>query len=109
MTTIGTRIRKIRESKNISQESMAMELILTQSTYGRLEKNDSRLTVPKLIKISQVLEVSIPYLFGEELSNNSERVNVQENDFSSQVNREYINTLKEEIAFLRKLIELQNK
>lgn len=107
MTTIGTRIRKIRESKNISQERMAMELILTQSTYGRLEKNDSRLTVPKLIKISEVLEVSISYLFGEELSNNI--VKVEENDFSYQVNKEYICTLKEEISFLRRLIELQNK
>lgn len=107
MTTIGTRIRKIRESKNISQERMAMELILTQSTYGSLEKNDSRLTVPKLIKISEVLEVSISYLFGEELSNNI--VKVEENDFSYQVNKEYICTLKEEISFLRRLIELQNK
>jgi transcriptional regulator with XRE-family HTH domain len=109
MTTIGIRIRKIRESKNISQERMAIELKLTQSSYGRLEQDDKRLTVPKLIKISLVLEVSVSYLFGEELPKNSERVQIQEKDFSFQVNREYVSALKEEIIFLRRLIELQNK
>ncbi len=29
MTTIGERIRKLRETKNISQEKMAIELLLT--------------------------------------------------------------------------------
>lgn len=68
MTTIGERIRKLREDKSISQEKMALELHLTQSNYGRLEKDDKRLTVPKLQKISEVLKVSISYLFNEHVS-----------------------------------------
>ncbi len=68
MTTIGDRIRKLREDKNISQEKIALELELTQSNYGRLEKDDRRLTVPKLIKISEVLQVSISSLFNEQTS-----------------------------------------
>lgn len=52
MHTVGSRIRKKREEKGISQEVMAMGLELTQSSYGRLEKDDRRLTVPKLLKIA---------------------------------------------------------
>ncbi|QNN43968.1 helix-turn-helix domain-containing protein [Pedobacter roseus] len=65
MTQIGLTIRKLREEKNISQEKMALELNLAQSNYGRLEKDDRRLTVPKLLKISEVLKVSISDLFNE--------------------------------------------
>jgi transcriptional regulator with XRE-family HTH domain len=68
MTTIGARIRDLREKKSISQEMMALELELTQSNYGRLEKDDKRLTVPKLQKIAEVLKVSIAYLFNEQTS-----------------------------------------
>ncbi len=66
MNEIGTRIKKLREEKNISQEKMALELELTQSNYGRLEKDDKRLTVPKILKISEVLSVNISYLFNEQ-------------------------------------------
>ena len=47
---------------------MAYELNLTQSSYGRLEKNDKSLNVIYLIKIAEILEVSISYLFNEQAS-----------------------------------------
>lgn len=47
---------------------MAFELDLTQSNYGRLEKDDKRLTVPKLQKISEILKVSVSFLFNEQMS-----------------------------------------
>lgn len=107
MTTIGTRIRKLREDKNISQEGMAMELLLTQSNYGRLEKNDSRLTVPKLIKIAKALGVSISYLFGEESPKNiDDEYELKNYSTIFLVNEAHIQTLKEEIIFLRKLLEV---
>ena len=69
MTTIGERIRKLREEKKITQEKMAFELDLSsQSNYNRLEKDDRRLTVPKLQKISEILKVTISQLFNEQTS-----------------------------------------
>lgn len=68
MTNIGSKIRKVREEKNISQEKIAHELNLSQSSYGRLEKNDKSLNVFYLIKIAEILEVSISYLFNEQAS-----------------------------------------
>lgn len=66
MNTVGVRIRKIREQKGITQEILANALEITQSNYGRLEKDDKRLTVPKLLKISEVLNVSISQFFNEQ-------------------------------------------
>ena len=66
MTNIGRRIRRTREEKGITQDLMALELNITQSNYGRLEKDDKRLNVPKLMKISRVLNVSVANLFNEQ-------------------------------------------
>src|SRR5690554_912499 len=108
MHTVGSRIRKKRKEKGVSQEVMAMELELTQSSYGRLEKDDKRLTVPKLLKIAEVLEVNVSYFFGEKTTsiihhNNGD--NAQASIGTIYSDKEHIQTLKEEIAFLRKLLE----
>ena len=117
MDNIGTKIRKAREEKGITQEVMASELNITQSNYGRLEKNDNRLTAPKLLKIAQILNVSVSYLFNEQTS---KVINQQHNDAPSAYNvenlyqdnkeiydklissnKDQIMNLKEEIQFLR--------
>ena len=63
MNVIGQRIKKLREEKGITQENMALKLDVTQSNYGRLEKDDRRLNVVKLLKIVRILDVIIMYLF----------------------------------------------
>ena len=110
---IGSRIKKIREDRGISQEAMALELEITQSNYGRLEKNDSRLTVPKIQKIAKVLDVTVAYLFDEKFAkiisqHNNENDNVQAYNYIETVvnaDKEHINSLKEEIAYLRGLLK----
>ena len=69
MNTIGTRIRKIREERGIKQEYIADKMGITQSSYGRLEKDDNRLTVNKLIQISAILDIAVSVLFGEKATN----------------------------------------
>lgn len=59
MNEIGKRIRQVRESRGISQSEMAFKIGLTQSNYGRLEKNDARLKVNHIIIIAKALDVSI--------------------------------------------------
>ena len=112
MNTVGTRIRKIREERGIKQENIADEMCITQSSYGRLEKNDNRLTVTKLIKISEILNVSISLLFGEKATN---VIHENKGDNAQayigtlvQQDREHIESLKGEISFLRKIIEDKN-
>jgi transcriptional regulator with XRE-family HTH domain len=100
MTAIGERIRKMREDRNISQEKMALELNLTQSNYGRLEKDDKRLTVPKLQKISEVLKVSVSFLFNEQVS---KVIHQHDNENPSAYNVENLYQNNKEIS--DKLIE----
>ena len=108
MNAVGTRIRKIREERGIKQEYLADEMGITQSSYGRLEKNDNRLTVTKLTQISEILNVSISTLFGEKATNV-----IHENNGNNaqahigtliQQDKEHIESLKEEIIFLRTLL-----
>ena len=53
MNTVGTIIRKHREDRGITQDYIANEMGITQSTYGRLEKSDKRLSVDRLIEIAK--------------------------------------------------------
>ncbi len=111
MNNVGSKIRKLREEKGIKQEYMAHELEITQSSYGRLEKDDSRLTVPKLQKIAEVLNISISILFGEKATNIiSENHGDLAQNGTMIVNNEkdHIQSLKDEIAFLRNLIKDEN-
>lgn len=100
MTDIGTKIRDLREQKNISQESMAEYLQITQSNYSRLEKDDKRLTVPKVKKIAEVLKVSIAFLFDEPAS---KVIHQHNNDNVSAYNVENLYQSNKEIT--DKLIE----
>ena len=108
MNTVGSKIKKLREEKGIKQEYMAHELEITQSSYGRLEKDDSRLTVPKLQKIAEVLNVNVSILFGEKANNvlyENNGSNVQTGTLIQNYEHEHIISLKEEITFLRSLID----
>ena len=109
MNTIGTRIKKFREERNIKQEYIADEMGITQSSYGRLEKNDNRLTATKLIKIAEILNISVSVLFGEK-ANNVIHENKGDNAQAQigtlvQQDKEHIESLKEEVKFLRKMLE----
>lgn len=53
------KIRKLREAKNLTQEYMAHELDISPKTYSRLESGDSPLKLEHLIRLSEILEVSI--------------------------------------------------
>ena len=110
MNIIGERIRRLREQKNISQEKMAFEFNLTQSNYGRLEKDDRRLSAPKLEKIAEILEITISYLFNENTSKiihqtNNEKAEAYNVETIVNADKDHINSLKEEISFLRNILK----
>jgi transcriptional regulator with XRE-family HTH domain len=107
---------KIRELKNLTQEHMAHELGITQSTYSRMEIGESEISYSKLERISD--------LFGmkpeEVISFNENMVlNVMHNDVGNglvinnnqlsegekNLYTEQIALLKEEIAYLRSQLD----
>lgn len=110
--SVGLKIKKLREEKGITQEFLASCLEITQSNYGRLEKDDSRLTIPKLLKIAAVLEAPASYFLGESSSriiqqSNNDTANAYNVDTIINADKEHIQTLQSEITFLRKMVEQQ--
>jgi len=112
MNIIGQKIKKLREQKGITQETMAIQLDVTQSNYGRLEKDDRRLNVVKLLKIARILDVNITYLFNDVAStdtaatgDNFNQANKEVYDILVDSLRAEIHHLKEEINFLRVIVK----
>lgn len=56
------KIRKMRDLKGIKQEDMALFLGISQQAYSKLETGESELSLQKLEKITEKLEVSLPTL-----------------------------------------------
>ncbi len=120
MVQIGTKIKKIRELKNLTQEYMADQLNVSQSTYSRFEKEDSDLTLSQIQKVADILEVK-----PEDLLNFNEQV-VINNYSSNQANQaysiinnvspaekelyeKYIATLEKEVEYLKGLVDRLTK
>lgn len=64
----GTKIRMIRESRGYSQEYVAGKLQLDQSSYSRLESNQTKLDVDTLTKLADILGVPAAELLTSEPS-----------------------------------------
>lgn len=109
MNNIGNKIRVLREQKGYSQESLAQELGLTQPSYARLEKQDERISITRLMQIATILKTTVAELIDEKAQKiinqqNSENPSAYV-DTIINADKEHIATLKEEIAFLRNLLQ----
>lgn len=54
---IGTKIKNIRELKNLTQEFVAERLDISQAAYSKLENGETKISDEKLVQIADVLEV----------------------------------------------------
>jgi transcriptional regulator with XRE-family HTH domain len=112
MNLVGQNIRKFRTQKGYSQEYMAESLGITQPSYARLEKDDNRINVVRLLQIAQYLEVNVGELLGHKAqmvtnqSNNKTATAYNVDKVSKIINadKEFIASLKGEIAFLREVL-----
>ena len=57
------KIREIRTQKNLSQEYLASYLGVDTSSYHRLERGVSPLSIQRLEKIVEALDMTLPELF----------------------------------------------
>ena len=113
MNNIGNKIRVLREQKGYSQESLAHELGITQPSYARLEKQDERISITRLMQIALILKTTVSELIDEKTqkiinqqnSESSHAYNVDTINTIINADKEHISTLKDEIMFLRSLLE----
>ena len=102
----------LREQKGISQENLAFDLGITQPYYARLEKDDDKISITRLIQIANILKTNVSELIDEKTQkvshqNNNETANSYNVDTINSIfnaDKDHINTLKDEILFLRTLL-----
>lgn len=115
---IGQKIKKLRELKNLTQTHVAEKLGLSQSAYSKMELGETEVTYNRLEKISEILVIKPEevILFNESMvfkamnSPNGSNVlsHIDQNaisDSERQLYQDQINLLKEEVSYLKKLIE----
>lgn len=54
---VAQNIRKIREYRNYTQEYLAAKLRISQNAYSKIELGHTKITVDRLFRIADVLEV----------------------------------------------------
>ncbi|MEO6251667.1 MAG: helix-turn-helix transcriptional regulator [Ferruginibacter sp.] len=103
---IAYRIRKLRESKDYSQENMAGELGISKSAYSKIERAVTDPSVGRIAAIAKILEVDVTYFFQEQSTfiHKAEDPN-KAYGFATKADIEeltgMINRLKQEIASLK--------
>ncbi|WP_435356587.1 helix-turn-helix domain-containing protein [Emticicia sp. SJ17W-69] len=117
---IGTKVKKLRELRNFTQEFMAASLEMTPSGYGKIERNESEVTYQKLEKIAEVLGIKIEDIvnFNEKMvfnimnnntSNNGYVVNNNSiSDNEKKLYEQLIEQLREENKLLKSMLEKVN-
>jgi DNA-binding Xre family transcriptional regulator len=56
--SVAVNIRKIRESKDYTQDYLAVKLAISQNAYSKIELGYTKITVERLFQIAQILEVN---------------------------------------------------
>ncbi len=113
--SIGKTIKQLRELRDYTQAYMAEELGISVSGYGKIERDETDITLSRLQQIANVLETKIDSIL------NFDSTNVFNQYYNKQANgvvqnmqvigddsvKSYLSDLKKEVDKLRK--ELLNQ
>lgn len=116
---VGLKIKKLRELRNYRQEYMAEKLSMSQTGYSNIERDETDISLSRLQQIAKVLEIRLQDLLGFDekmmfsgvVNNNAtggqNGVIFSSEDFDRErkLYEEQIKQLKEEVTFLRGLID----
>lgn len=113
---IGTKIKKLRELKNLTQEHMATVIGVTQSAYSRLEMGETEITYSKLERIAgelgmkpeEVIAFNESMVFNVMHNQTGNGLIIQNNSLNNEERelfKQQIETLKEEVNYLKKIID----
>ncbi len=97
---LGNRIAKLRKEKNMTQQQLANKLFVTDKAISSWEANRTEPNLEILLKISEILEVSVGYLiYGDNQKNDIEteiKIKLSKEEFIS-----IESTMKNKAEFLK--------
>jgi transcriptional regulator with XRE-family HTH domain len=106
---IGTKIRSIRQSKNLTQEQMADLLNMSHSGYSKIERGETDMTLARLEEIAKIFGTSPSEVlqFGESqnITLHIQSVTGFGSAFGSSNNTVHLIDNKEEFENLKKDVE----
>lgn len=110
---VGEKIKKLRELKNYTQQYMAEQLDLSLSGYGKIERDETDISISRLEKIATVLGVDVNTILNFDEKhifnfNNNETANAiinQNNNVQVELIEKLVNQYKEENLYLKELIQ----
>lgn len=109
---VGQRLQLLRMEKNLTQEQMGEQLNLSTSAYCKIEYGETDLTLTRLNKIANILNMSAAELFSKIDGNiyftNSGGINVGISQDYSNIHTDS-SDLRELIKANSKLIEMLEK
>lgn len=119
-TNLGSKIKKLRELKNFTQDFMADRLGISQGAYSRMELGESEITYGRLEKISEILEIKPEDIitFNESMvfnvmhnqtGNGLVIQNNPPNNKERELYESQITLLKEELEFVKSLLKNYNQ
>lgn len=62
LLALGMAIRKVRQSKSISQEKLALLAEVDRSYLGRVERGDNNVAILTLLKLASALDINLEKL-----------------------------------------------
>lgn len=65
LVALGKAIRRVRLSKNISQEKLALMAEVDRSYVGRVERGDNNVAILTLSKLAMALDITLAKLMHE--------------------------------------------
>jgi len=115
---IGGKVKKLRELRNFTQDYMAEALQMSQAGYGKIERDETDISLSRLQQIAGVLQVGLLDILGFDeklmfigaMTNHSTAngfVLQQKDNFDAErkLYDEQIKQLKDQIAELNKHLE----
>jgi transcriptional regulator with XRE-family HTH domain len=110
---VGDSIKKLRELKNFTQQHMATELDLSVSGYGKIERDETDISINKLERIAGILGVDMNTIlnFDERhifnFNNNQTANGIVQNQYNvkNELMERLVAKYEEENKYLKNLIE----
>lgn len=123
MKLVGTKIRKVRELRDFTQEFMASQLGKSQTAYSKLERGEVDVSFSNLTRIAEILEIDVMQLLtfdGSSFIANKETASTTAKEVSNvmvqlgisdrerELYERKIQSMQDEILFLRSLVRDKN-
>ena len=99
------RLKELRKQAHMTQVELASKLGIVQSSYADWERGKKKPTQDNLVKIAQVLNVSVDYLVGNSEENADELDNIE---LLFRMNSKGL-TKEEKAVFKKELIEFMEE